>query len=138
MTPNRRTLLCTSVGVTAALASRANGENPPEQRTPYDVPAINGEFSFETNARAAAAHDFGEIIHRQPRAVLKPNFRADIASLMRWVGDRGFKVAARGQGQSTYGHSLTEDGIVIDITREYWPELNSRFCSSLETTRRSS
>ena len=41
---------------------------------------------------------------------------ADIASLLRRAKSRGLKVAARGQGHSIYGRSLSEDGVVIDMS----------------------
>ena len=34
---------------------------------------------------------------------------------MRWAGEQGLKVAARGQGHSTYGRSMAEGGIVVDM-----------------------
>lgn len=116
MTPNRRTLLSATAGIPAALASRTEGVPTTAQARPHDAPSVDGEFSIDTNVREAAARDFGNIIHRQPRAVLNPASSADIASLMRWAGDQGCKVAARGQGHSTYGRSLTEDGVVIDMS----------------------
>jgi len=97
MTPDRRGLLSAGFGVTAALAFRANGVTTSAQAGPSDGPPVSGELSVETNVRAAAARDFGHIIHREPRAVLKPASSADIAGLMRWAGQRGLKVAARGR-----------------------------------------
>jgi FAD/FMN-containing dehydrogenase len=113
MAPDRRTLLCAGLGATAALASRNNGAAAPENSR--DRPSVSGEFNCELDVRAAAANDFGNIIHRQPQAVLRPASSADIASLMRWANDRRLKVAARGQGHSTYGRPLAEDGVVIDM-----------------------
>jgi FAD/FMN-containing dehydrogenase len=104
-------LLRAGIGITAAIASRST----PVCAAPDNAPDVGGEFSFEPNACAAVASDFGNIIHRKPRAVLKPASSVDIASLMRWAGDRGLKVAARGQGHSTYGRALVEDGVVIDM-----------------------
>ena len=117
MTSNRRTLLCAGIGATAALASRTNGVTTPVQADPYDRPSVSGEFSCDPNVRAAAAHDFGHIFNKHPLAVLRPASSADIASLMRWAKNKGLKVAARGQGHSTYGRAMAEGGIVIDMSR---------------------
>src|SRR5215216_4506259 len=35
---------------------------------------------------------------------------------MRWAANQKSKVAARGQGHSTYGRALVEDGVVIDMS----------------------
>jgi FAD/FMN-containing dehydrogenase len=101
------------LGVTAALAS---GLTAAAQAVASESRPLPGNISFEPEPRAAAAHDFGRLIHRQPRGVLKPASAADIASLMRWARGKGVKVAARGQGHSTYGRALVEDGIVVDMS----------------------
>src|SRR5262249_1656541 len=79
-------------------------------------PRVDGEFSGEAQARAAAANDFGHIVHKQPWAVLKPASSADISSLMRWASKKELKVVARGRGHSTYGRALIEGGVVIDMS----------------------
>ena len=104
------------LGVTAAFASRASGLTTAAQAVSSESPPRPGNISFEPELRAAAAHDFGRLIHGQPRGVLKPASSADIASLMRWAKGQGVKVAARGQGHSTYGRALVEDGIVVDMS----------------------
>jgi cytokinin dehydrogenase len=115
MAPGRRTFLSASVGATAALASRTNGLTTPVRAASYDGPALSGDVSCEPGVRAAASHDIGRLVHKQPRAV-RPASSADIAGLLRWAGSKGVKVAARGQGHSTYGRSLVEDGVVVDMS----------------------
>ena len=116
MPSDRRMFLGAGLGVTAALASRASGLTTAAQAVSSESPPRPGNISFEPELRAAAAHDFGRLIHGQPRGVLKPASSADIASLMRWAKGQGLKVAARGQGHSTYGRALVEDGIVVDMS----------------------
>ncbi|MCA1452378.1 FAD-binding protein [Bradyrhizobium sp. BRP22] len=116
MSPDRRTLLRAGLGVTAAFASGAH-MNTPIHANPNDGPRLKGELSHDGTVRAAAADDFGRIVHKPPRAVLRPAESEDIATLMRWAAERGLKVAARGQGHSTYGRALT-DGVVVDM-REF-------------------
>ena len=116
MPSDRRMFLGAGLGVTAALASRASGLTTAAQAVSSESPPRPGNISFEPELRAAAAHDFGRLIHGQPRGVLKPASSADIASLMRWAKGQGLKVAARGQGHSTYGRALVEGGIVVDMS----------------------
>jgi cytokinin dehydrogenase len=100
-------------GVTAALASHASGLTA--QAVSFDNAPLPGNVSLDPNVRAATDHDFGRLVHRQPRGVLRPASSADIASLMRWAKGQGIKVAARGQGHSIYGRALVSDGIVVDM-----------------------
>ena len=116
MTSDRRTFLGASLGIATAVASRANGLTTSARAESAARPSLNGDLSCDLGIRAEAAGDFGRLIHRQPRAVARPASSADIASLIRWAGSRGLKVAARGQGHSIYGRSLSEDGVVIDMS----------------------
>ena len=115
MPSDRRMFLSAGLGVTAALASRASGLTTSAQAVSSESPPFPGNVSLDPDVRAATAHDFGRLIHRQPRGVLKPASSADIASLMRWARSQGVKVAARGQGHSIYGRALVEGGIVVDM-----------------------
>jgi cytokinin dehydrogenase len=112
---NRRKFLRTGLGATAAVASRSNGSVTSAQARPGDGPPTSGVLSSDPSVRAAAAQDFGRLIHKQPRAVFRPVSSADISNLMRLAKSQGLKVAARGQGHSIYGRALTGDGIVIDM-----------------------
>ena len=116
MPSDRRMFLGAGLGVTAALASHASGLTISAQAVAFDSPPVPGNVSLDPEVRAAAAHDFGRLIHRQPRGVLRPVSGADIASLMRWAKGQGVKVAARGQGHSIFGRALAEDGIVVDMS----------------------
>jgi len=111
MTTDRRTFLGAGLGATATIASCANGLMATAQADPIHTPDAGSDINCDPVVRAAAAHDFGGMIHKQPRAVCKPASGADIARLMRWARDDGLKVAARGQGHSIYGRALAEDGV---------------------------
>lgn len=80
-------------------------------------PPLDGALSFDEQVRAAAAVDFGSLVHRRPAGVLLPVSDQDIASTIRWAAARGQKVAPRGQGHSVFGRSQVSEGIVIDMTR---------------------
>ena len=68
-------------------------------------------------ALAAAADDFGHIVHRAPERVVQPGSDAEVAAAVRWAGERGMRLAARGQGHSTFGRAQAEGGIVADMRR---------------------
>ncbi|HMF61450.1 MAG TPA: FAD-binding protein [Vicinamibacterales bacterium] len=115
MNPNRRALLCASLGAGAGLVSTGGTVAPVAQAETCDRPPVGGDWSCDPIVRRAAATDFGRIISRTPRAVHRPSSRADVAGSLRWASKRGLKVAARGQGHSIYGRALAENGIVVDM-----------------------
>ncbi|WP_246175431.1 FAD-binding protein [Bradyrhizobium paxllaeri] len=104
MTSDRRTFLGTGLGIAAAVTSHTYG-------------LTAGEMPSRDGLRTEASEDFGRLIHREPRAVAQPVSSAEVAGLLRLARSEGLKVAARGQGHSIYGRSLSEDGIVIDMGR---------------------
>jgi FAD/FMN-containing dehydrogenase len=109
----RRAILM--AGLTATAGSgvrRAAAEGGSERRA---LPPIEGTLRVDEASRAAAAQDFGHVVHRLPESVLHSGSDQDVAAIIRWVGDSGRKVAARGQGHSVFGRSQVEDGIVIDM-----------------------
>ncbi len=120
MRTDRRHFLGATFGATAAVASGANGLMTAAQAAAGGAQLldarVNAYPSRDPAVRAAAADDFGRLIHKQPRAVLKAASGADIAALIRWAGSEGVKVAARGLGHSIYGRALADDGVVIDMS----------------------
>ena len=86
MPSDRRMFLGAGLGVTAALAG---GLTSVGASGLIESPPLPGNVSLDPEVRAATAHDFGRLIHRQPRGVLKPASSADIASLMRWAKGQG-------------------------------------------------
>jgi cytokinin dehydrogenase len=116
MTANRRTVLGGGLTCAAAFTTGVDGSATSVTAGACQVPAIARALTGDAKDLAAAADDFGHIIHRAPQAVLKPGSVADIAEILRWAGGRGLKVAARGQGHSTYGRALVDGGLVIDIS----------------------
>ena len=81
-----------------------------------DPPPVTGEVTSDPAALSAAADDFGHLIHRTPRYVLKPASVADISAIVAWAASQGLKVAARGQGHSNYGRPMVQGGVVIDMS----------------------
>ena len=80
-----------------------------------DFPSFDGVLLLDDASRAAAADDFGHLVHRQPLAVLKPGSVSDVVKLVRFARRNNIEVAARGQGHSTQGQAQVEAGVVVDM-----------------------
>ncbi|HKB29473.1 MAG TPA: FAD-binding protein, partial [Streptosporangiaceae bacterium] len=80
------------------------------------VPPLTGRLAFDNSDLAAAADDFGHIVHRTPRAVLQPGSIEDVAVMLRFCHDHRITAAARGQGHGTYGQAQVAGGLVIDMS----------------------
>lgn len=81
------------------------------------LPPLDGELRFDKMSRAAAADDFGHLVHRTPAAVLLPRSDQDVATTIRWAAGRGRAIAPQGQSHSVFGRSQARGGIVIDMSR---------------------
>lgn len=81
-----------------------------------DFPSFDGVLLLDDASRAAAADDFGHLVHRQPLAVLKPGSVNDVVKLLQFAKRNDIKVAARGQGHSTQGQSQVQAGVVVDMS----------------------
>ncbi|MEY4546519.1 MAG: hypothetical protein RL685_2714 [Pseudomonadota bacterium] len=78
------------------------------------LPPLDGVLLADETSRNEAADDFGHIIHRLPRAVLRPGSVSDIVKIVRFAKEHRLQVAMRGQGHSNYGQAQVFEGIVID------------------------
>jgi FAD/FMN-containing dehydrogenase len=78
------------------------------------VPDLDGELTTDPAALAEVADDFGHLVHRTPRAVLRPGSVADVVALVRYANRHRIAVSMRGQGHSTDGQSQVHAGVVID------------------------
>ena len=83
---------------------------------PKDVPPLDGELTTDPGALSAAADDFGHFVHKTPQFVLRPGSVADIAAIITWAKTQNLKVAARGQGHSTFGRPMVDGGVVVDMS----------------------
>jgi cytokinin dehydrogenase len=75
------------------------------------IPKLDGKLLLDGSD---ASRDFGLLIARSPVAVLLPGSVRDVATIVKYANDIGVKVAARGQGYSTYGQAMVEGGVIID------------------------
>lgn len=79
-------------------------------------PSFDGSLLTDGASLAAAADDYGHMVHRQPSAVLKPGSVNDVVEMVRFARRNRIKVGARGQGHSTQGQAQVEAGVVIDMS----------------------
>lgn len=61
------------------------------------------------------SHDYGNVVHRRPGAVVLPRDAADVARTVRYAFEHGLPVSARAMGHSLRAQSLSDGGIVIDM-----------------------
>jgi FAD/FMN-containing dehydrogenase len=117
---NRRDVLIAGLAATAAdvaggTAAAIEGASALQPGLP-DLPLLDGRLHLDDRTRAAAADDFGHVVRRMPRGVLRPRTYEDVVSAVRWAAERGRKIAPRGQGHSVYGRAQVAEGIVIEMT----------------------
>jgi cytokinin dehydrogenase len=77
-------------------------------------PRLDGELVTDDASLTEAATDYGHLVHRRPRAVLRPGSVSDVVTVVRFANEHGITVAVRGQGHSTFGQAQADCGIVID------------------------
>ena len=97
--------------VTAAQAAASPGGTPSGA---VAVPGLDGELTTDPAVLAAAADDFGHLVHRTPVAVLRPGSVRDVVRMVRYANEHRIGVSVRGQGHSTDGQSQVQAGVVID------------------------
>jgi cytokinin dehydrogenase len=66
---------------------------------------------------AAAADDFGHLVHQTPNAVLLPASAHDVAAAVRRAAGQGRRFAAQGRRHSVFGRAQARDGVVADMGR---------------------
>lgn len=79
------------------------------------IGVTDGELRTDSESRDAAARDFGGHVRRVPAAVVRPGSVGDVVAVVRWAGEHGVPVSARGAGHSMNGQAQAEDGIVLDM-----------------------
>ncbi|MDX3382346.1 FAD-binding protein [Streptomyces niveiscabiei] len=117
-TPSRRTLLQGLAAGTAVVAFdpltrswAATADSAFAQ-----VPPLDGTLLTDPASLAAAADDYGHIVHRTPAAVLRPGSVDDVVAMIRFCNTHTIDVAPRGQGHGTFGQAQVPDGVIIETT----------------------
>ncbi|TAL08016.1 MAG: FAD-binding oxidoreductase [Chloroflexota bacterium] len=60
---------------------------------------------------------FNGMLDRRPRLIFRPADMDDLVSAVRWASESDLAIAVRGGGHSVAGHSMPDDGFVIDLSR---------------------
>ncbi len=85
--------------------------------SPFEsVPPLDGVLLTDPASRAADAVDVGNIVHLTPIAVLRPGSVEDIKKMVRFCRQFHIRIAARGQGHTTFGQAQVEGGLVIEMS----------------------
>lgn len=71
-------------------------------------------FPDDPDYDTARASFYGDI-DRRPAVVVRPNDAAEVARIVTLAHDTGLPLAIRSGGHSIAGHSLCDDGIVLDL-----------------------
>jgi cytokinin dehydrogenase len=79
------------------------------------IPRLDGQLLTDPASLARVSSDVGGIVHDTPVAVLRPGSVRDIAKMVKFCREFEIKVAARGQGHTTFGQSQVAGGLVIEM-----------------------
>ncbi|HEY3334503.1 MAG TPA: FAD-binding oxidoreductase, partial [Candidatus Limnocylindrales bacterium] len=60
---------------------------------------------------------FNGMLDRRPRLIFRPTDTDDLVAAVRWASESDLAIAVRGGGHSVAGHSMPDDGFVIDLSR---------------------
>jgi len=111
---DRRTFLADAAVVAFDPATSRWLTDVPENAGAVRIPHLDGELVADDAALDEAATDYGHLVHRRPRAVLRPGSVHDVVTVVRFANEHGLTVAVRGQGHSTFGQAQAPGGVVID------------------------
>lgn len=86
------------------------------------LPPLDGNLHIDPATRGEFADDFGNLISRQPYAVLSPGSENDIVKVVKFARTHGLRVAMNGQSgtpdlresHSNFGQAQVQDGVAID------------------------
>ena len=83
-----------------------------------DITPLRAAVAVRTDdeGRAAASTDFGRMVRKVPRAVVTPRSPEDVRRTLDFACRARCPVAVRGAGHSQAGQSLTDGGLLLDMT----------------------
>jgi FAD/FMN-containing dehydrogenase len=83
---------------------------------PTTIPGFSGTLIHPHEADYDAARAVWNAMHdRRPALIARPRSAPDVAAAIRYARAEGLLIAVRGGGHSMPGHSVCDDGIVIDL-----------------------
>ena len=80
------------------------------------APSLDGGLLTDPRSCIESSSDTGGLVSRRPGAVLRPRSRDDVIEMIRFCRDEGIPVTPRGQGHTMFGQSLSDGGVVIDMS----------------------
>jgi cytokinin dehydrogenase len=79
------------------------------------APQLAGAVAFDDLSLDRAATDFGRVVRRRPRLVVRPSVADDVLTTVRFARARGLALAMQGAAHCQGGQSLSEGGLVLDL-----------------------
>ena len=79
-------------------------------------PLVQGTVHDDATQREQHSGDFGRMIRRTPGVVVRPSSAADVAAVIRYARAHRVAVSTRGEAHTQTGQSLTDGGILLDMT----------------------
>jgi FAD/FMN-containing dehydrogenase len=91
------------------------------RHAPISIPDLREVLSGQVLAPDDAAYDRARTIFyggfdQRPAAIVRPTDAAEVATVVALARDSGLELAVRSGGHSLAGHSLTDGGIVLDLS----------------------
>jgi FAD/FMN-containing dehydrogenase len=77
---------------------------------------IQGQVLSDQETLTAKSGDFGRMIFRTPRLVVRPANAEDVSRVLKYAARSGLHVSTRGEAHTQTGQSLVQDGILLDMT----------------------
>jgi FAD/FMN-containing dehydrogenase len=89
--------------------------------TSISIPGLRAAFDGRVTAPGDPGYDQARTIFyggfdQRPAAIVRPADAAEVAQVVSLARDGGLELAVRGGGHSTAGHSLSDGGIVLDLS----------------------
>ncbi len=77
---------------------------------------IRGKIYLDQESRRDVATDFGRILTKTPKALVAPESVEDVATVVATASRAGWPVSTRGASHSQSGQSLSQDGVLVDLS----------------------
>ncbi len=87
-----------------------------------DLKALEAQFRGEILVPGSEEYEesrkiWNAMIDRRPAAIARCTGPADVAAAIRFAADQDIYPAIRGGGHNPAGHSMVDDGLVVDLSR---------------------